>query len=319
MDDPTVAEALRLHLSQVPKSEALSAGYDVAAGLARFEAALGMTAAGSGAASSGTAASPTGGPGAVNSATGNAALASSAAGHGVGAAAGSGAAGSGITAGVGAAAGLKGLLIAGVGACLIAGAAVGGYQFYGRSSAASADAANPELVIAPAQVPVGARSVAVSAPAPPAVVASESVARDTDLDLVAEAHAEKPRTAPSAVVSARTDKVLVPSVSAPSIEEPPTAVGKSRSTDLTEEMEQLARLRSVASSDPSAALRLANEGEQRFAKGLFRQEREAIAIQALGQLNRTSEAKQRARAFKAAYPRSPFLVRMNQWLVGDAE
>ncbi|HMA96639.1 MAG TPA: hypothetical protein VKP30_28330 [Polyangiaceae bacterium] len=93
----------------------------------------------------------------------------------------------------------------------------------------------------------------------------------------------------------------------------------SRSTELAEEMEQLTRLRSLATSDPAAALRLSEQGDQRFVKGLFRQERQAIAIQSLAQLHRTGEAKQRARAFATAYPHSQFLARMSQLLGNDNE
>jgi hypothetical protein len=83
---------------------------------------------------------------------------------------------------------------------------------------------------------------------------------------------------------------------------------------MAQEMEHLGRLRSLAASQPAEALRRADEGDKLFPKGLFAQERRSIAIQSLVRLQRVSEAKQRARAFQAAYPRSPFLERMRSLL-----
>lgn len=72
------------------------------------------------------------------------------------------------------------------------------------------------------------------------------------------------------------------------------------------EMAHLAELRALAGSDPARALALADEGHARFPKGTFGQEREAIAISALARLGRTEQAQQRARAFLARHPESPF-------------
>jgi len=84
-------------------------------------------------------------------------------------------------------------------------------------------------------------------------------------------------------------------------------------------MDHLARLRALEASRPEAALRMAQEGDSLFPKGLFRQERQAIAIQSLVRLHRIDDAKQRARAFKAAYPHSPFAERMKQLTNDDPE
>jgi hypothetical protein len=59
-------------------------------------------------------------------------------------------------------------------------------------------------------------------------------------------------------------------------------------------------------------LALAAEGDRRFAGGLFAQEREAIAIGALVRLGRHAEARTRAGAFLASYPRSAFAERIEK-------
>ncbi len=75
--------------------------------------------------------------------------------------------------------------------------------------------------------------------------------------------------------------------------------------DLMLETQDIARLRSVARSEPARALVLAQEGARKFPQGFFSQEREAIAIRSLVNLGRTSEARVRAERFLAAYPRGP--------------
>jgi hypothetical protein len=93
----------------------------------------------------------------------------------------------------------------------------------------------------------------------------------------------------------------------------------SASDSLAQELDHLARLRALEASRPEEALRMAQEGDSLFPTGLFRQERQAIAIQSLVRLHRINDAKQRARAFKAAYPHSPFAERMKQLTNDDPE
>jgi hypothetical protein len=75
--------------------------------------------------------------------------------------------------------------------------------------------------------------------------------------------------------------------------------------DLMMETQDIARLRSVARTDPARALVLAQDGARKFPQGFFSQEREAIAIRSLVDLGRTTEARARAERFLAAYPRGP--------------
>jgi hypothetical protein len=72
------------------------------------------------------------------------------------------------------------------------------------------------------------------------------------------------------------------------------------------EVAQLARIRSLLPSDPSAALRLCEEGQRRFPSGMFREERDAISVLSLARLGRRDEARARAEAFLRHHPRGPF-------------
>jgi hypothetical protein len=115
--------------------------------------------------------------------------------------------------------------------------------------------------------------------------------------------------------------IPVPVVSsAPVIEETPPAVElpaarasaapagprASAGASVKPEMDQLAETRRALASDPGRALALADEGHARFPRGVFWQEREMAAIQALLKLGHTADAKARARAFVARHPESPF-------------
>jgi hypothetical protein len=93
---------------------------------------------------------------------------------------------------------------------------------------------------------------------------------------------------------------------------PAPAAPVSAGDALAAEMEHLARLRALEGRDPAQALALAAEGSQRFPAGQFVQEREAIAIGALVRLGRAPEARARAVAFAAAYPRSAFTERLER-------
>jgi hypothetical protein len=71
------------------------------------------------------------------------------------------------------------------------------------------------------------------------------------------------------------------------------------------EMDQLAEIRNALGSEPGRALALADEGHARFPRGVFWQEREEAAINALMKLGRSREAKARARVFVTRHPESP--------------
>jgi hypothetical protein len=76
------------------------------------------------------------------------------------------------------------------------------------------------------------------------------------------------------------------------------------------ELDLLTRARRVVSSAPGRALELASEHARDYPTGAFMQEREVLAIDALQRLGRRAEAVGRAQRFRAAYPTSTYLPRI---------
>jgi hypothetical protein len=66
------------------------------------------------------------------------------------------------------------------------------------------------------------------------------------------------------------------------------------------------KLRSDLQPNPASALALADEGEHRFADSPRAEERRALAIQALINLDRIGAARSRAYEFLAHYPDGPY-------------
>ncbi len=85
---------------------------------------------------------------------------------------------------------------------------------------------------------------------------------------------------------------------------PPSSSART-GVDPLEETRHLGALRRVAASDPRKALSMVAEGNQRFAGGSFREERDAIAVDALARLGQDVEAKRAGATFLTTYPTSP--------------
>jgi hypothetical protein len=100
--------------------------------------------------------------------------------------------------------------------------------------------------------------------------------------------------------------VAVPEAPAPAAERappPPRKLG---------EVELLLSARSALKQDPQAALKLLDEHAGRFASGTLAPEREVLAIEALRQSGQTALAEQRLHLFRAHYPNSLHLLRLQQ-------
>jgi hypothetical protein len=78
------------------------------------------------------------------------------------------------------------------------------------------------------------------------------------------------------------------------------------------EAELLRDARQVLDSNPLVALSLCEEHQRDYPRGGLTQERELIAVAALLRLGRTASAQSRAARFRAAYPRSPYLTRLDR-------
>lgn len=81
-------------------------------------------------------------------------------------------------------------------------------------------------------------------------------------------------------------------------------------SDPAGELALLTRAKRVLASDAGAALALTGEHAARFAHGVFAEEREVIAIEALMRRGDEAEATQRAQRFRTSYPRSTHLDRL---------
>ena len=77
------------------------------------------------------------------------------------------------------------------------------------------------------------------------------------------------------------------------------------------EVELLKRAQRALGPDPGLALALTGTHVARFPRAELDQEREMIAIDALRRLGRDEEARRRGEAFRARYPRSAHLHRLN--------
>ena len=150
----------------------------------------------------------------------------------------------------------------------------------------------------PAPAPIEATAAPPSsadAPSPAPIAASAASPSDRSPAPRAQPSRPEPPLSPSALAG--------PEASA-SASSPPAVDGPA------EELDLLVRIKQKASSDPASALSLVEEGHRRFPRGSFYQERESIAVLALSQLGRTTEARERAKHFLDAHPQSPYAERL---------
>jgi hypothetical protein len=88
---------------------------------------------------------------------------------------------------------------------------------------------------------------------------------------------------------------------------PPSSNGARRPTaDSLSEADLLGQAQAALSSDPARALALSERHRSHFAHPLLTQEREVIAVEALGRLGRAGEAKARGERFLRLFPASAY-------------
>lgn len=272
LDDPQVSAALREDLRAAKNHKP---AYDVAAGLAALHTALDASVA-----------------------AGGQAVAQGAATAGTQAGA-SGQVAAAAKVGAGAAATKAG--------AATVGAKLAGVTALGKAAAALG------LVTASA---VGVQMMSPGAPAPTAPPQVAPAAQTVGVPALPAPTAPAP-TAPAPSVPATGEDTAVPPVAEPAVRLGMPAQGArdaprrrrlgegAGELRLRRETSQLARLKRTVHSDPGAALALAEAGHRRFPNGLFRPEREGLAVVALSELGRTREARRRGRAWLARYPTSP--------------
>jgi hypothetical protein len=81
---------------------------------------------------------------------------------------------------------------------------------------------------------------------------------------------------------------------------------------LRREIDELGRIKALLKHSPAEAYELAESGNRRFHGGMLRHEREGLALFALLELGRRSEALARARDFLERYPASPLRAELKQ-------
>ena len=114
-------------------------------------------------------------------------------------------------------------------------------------------------------------------------------------------------TAPSAAALASSGKEV--RVAETPVQREPPRSSQSAGT-LAQEVAQLAQVKALLEVDPARALALAQRGHELFAEGALYEEREAMALLALGRLGRTEALRVRAERFLVRYPTSAFHERI---------
>lgn len=288
-DDPGVSSRLRDDLARAASA---STGYDVEAGLARFEAALGA---------GGGAGSPPD-PGSAGAPGDSMASAAAEAAKPI-----SGAIAKGI---------LWGVVTVGVASVVSFLVERSSPADRGPDAARGPAAIATQVAAAPAVASVDVPAMGAAPPASAAPPAAKVAS------ITSAARALPPSAPIEASPGARSSDAAEPPVAMAETGMPPAQPiappAASSALSLTPEMQHLSRLRVLDASDPAQALAAAAEGDRLFPSGLFATEREAIAISALARLGRRAEARARAEAFITAHPRSHFVERIRR-LTGAGE
>jgi len=174
------------------------------------------------------------------------------------------------------------------------------------SYVATAPAAAP---VKPRPMQVEAAVPAVAAPAKPVappVAASVPVPpRATDASREPHSAAALPRAGSASRKPRPSERPAAPSA---------TATG-----DVEDELQLLRRAQDAIDTRPRAALDALDAHARAYPHGVFEQERESLAIDALRKLGRRHEAITRAHAFMARHPQSPHARRLLSWLQSAAE
>lgn len=152
---------------------------------------------------------------------------------------------------------------------------------------------------------------------PANVVAARARRAATATHQLADAPSERAAAEVAEAPELEQDRAAVQEREAPAIPKPDeaAAAAKPAATEappLPSEAQLLLAARKAMPDEPARALRLLGQHEQRFADGLFVPEREVLSIEALRSLGRSAEANARLQQFKAQYPDSFHLRRLQR-------
>lgn len=145
--------------------------------------------------------------------------------------------------------------------------------------------------------------------------------RAVDLDSSRDRAAPPAATTPDLPAAPELPAITIPTAKGPTRplvpDAPPRGAGAPAidADALLREAALLEKARAGIARDPEASLRALDEHREGFGDGQLAAERELLAIDALAQQGRTGEARERARAFLARFPSSPYADRIRH-LVG---
>jgi hypothetical protein len=154
----------------------------------------------------------------------------------------------------------------------------------------------------PAPVPAVEARLA-EAPSEPARLAAPTAPSSVDMPCL-PVEALPSSTAASVPAPERTERVPPPHAPEVRAATPARAV----------EFALIQRAQDALPSDPSRALAIADEHARTFPNGQLVQEREVMAVEALARLGRKAEARERANAALARFPRTPYVPRLQRAL-----
>jgi hypothetical protein len=152
--------------------------------------------------------------------------------------------------------------------------------------------AGSAVAVSGAALAVALSQPATPAPAPP----TAAVAGARSASAAAQPKAAEPAVEPESAPPSPTPRVV--KEAAASWDEP----------------QLIERARKALASEPRRALLLTQEHQRRFPAGALSVERDVIALEALARAGQTGEAKRRAVAFEAKYPKSIHLPRVHALL-----
>ena len=119
-----------------------------------------------------------------------------------------------------------------------------------------------------------------------------------------ERHVQPPPAAERAIAEEKPGATAAKPAAAPVVDE----------SQLEREMQMLAVTQRVLASNPSRALRLAEQGEREFPRTMFSAERRQLALLAMVKLGRLDEARRIGQPFLAQYPKAPWSERLRRAL-----
>ena len=153
---------------------------------------------------------------------------------------------------------------------------------------------------------------AVARPAAVAV-AAPAVATEAIQALPPSAEAGASRARPAQPTAARPSREVRRRPASRNAAAPRTANALS-ATSLAGELDLLRRAQTLVDTRPAEALAVLDTHARSYPAGVFAQERESLAIDALRKLGRREQAHARAHAFVQRYPQSPHTRRIGTWL-----